>query len=236
MTVYGYARVSRKTQDINRQIRNIKSEYPDAIIVQEAYTGTKVEGREKFIKLLANVKSGDTIVFDSVSRMSRDAEDGTKLYFELYDKGINLVYLKEHYIDSQAYKEAIKSAIDIDIETGSSVTDNLVSDIFAAINRFMTAKIKEDIRNAFLQAEKEVKDLKQRTREGLVTAKLNGKRVGAQKGDIYHTHKGEETKSKIQKYSKDFDGTLNDVDVIKLIGVSHNTYYKYKKQIQYKNL
>jgi len=65
--VYGYARISRKEQSIERQIRNIQAEYPDAKIIEEAFTGTKVEGRKEFEKLLKVVKSGDTIVFDSVS-------------------------------------------------------------------------------------------------------------------------------------------------------------------------
>ena len=73
MKVYGYCRISRRSQSIDRQIRNIKAAYPEAIILQEAYTGTKVEGRKEFEKLLKAVKPGDHIVFDSVSRMSRNA-------------------------------------------------------------------------------------------------------------------------------------------------------------------
>ena len=34
--VYGYCRISRKEQSIDRQIRNIKAAYPEAIIIQEA--------------------------------------------------------------------------------------------------------------------------------------------------------------------------------------------------------
>ena len=80
---YGYCRVSTKKQNIERQVRNIKQEYKDAVILQEAYTGTKIEGRKEFNKLLRTVKEGDTIIFDSVSRMSRNAEEGYKLYEEL---------------------------------------------------------------------------------------------------------------------------------------------------------
>ena len=36
---------------------------------------------------------------------------------------------------------------------------------------------------------------------------------------------------KILKYSKDFDGYLKDVEVMKLAGISRNTYYKYKKEL-----
>ena len=41
--IYGYCRVSRRTQNIERQIRNIKAKYPDAVIVTDEYTGTRLD-------------------------------------------------------------------------------------------------------------------------------------------------------------------------------------------------
>ena len=69
MKTYGYCRISTGKQNIERQIRNIRDEYPEAMIVEEIYTGTKMEGREKWLKLIKNVREGDRIVFDSVSRI-----------------------------------------------------------------------------------------------------------------------------------------------------------------------
>ena len=76
--LYGYCRISTKKQSIDRQIRNIKKEYPSAIILTEEYTGTKLD-RPEWSKLYKNIKAGDTIIFDEVSRMSRNAEEGFKL-------------------------------------------------------------------------------------------------------------------------------------------------------------
>lgn len=67
---YAYARISRKTQKIERQIENLTKAFPDTRLYQEAYTGTKTEGRREFNRMLSVVNSGDTIVFDSISRMS----------------------------------------------------------------------------------------------------------------------------------------------------------------------
>ena len=92
--VYGYCRISTKKQSIERQERNILKDYPNAIIIKESCTGTKIYGRKEFEKLLKIIKSGDTIVFDSVSRMSRDAEEGFALYEDLYNKGVELIYNK----------------------------------------------------------------------------------------------------------------------------------------------
>ena len=91
--IYGYARISRKEQSIDRQIRNIKAEYSAAVIFQEAYTGTKMD-RPEWNKLFKKVKAGDVIVFDSVSRMSRTAAEGVETYFELYERDVQLVFLR----------------------------------------------------------------------------------------------------------------------------------------------
>ena len=48
MNVYGYCRISTAKQSIDRQVRNIKAEYPTAHIVQEAYTGTSIFRPECF--------------------------------------------------------------------------------------------------------------------------------------------------------------------------------------------
>ena len=36
----------------------------------------------------------------------------------------------------------------------------------------------------------------------------------------------------IRQYSQDFDGKLNDIDTMKLVGLSRNTYYKYKRELR----
>ena len=79
---------------IERQVRNILAVHPDAIVVREIFTGTKFQGRKELDKILRQVKPGDVIVFDSVSRMARNADEGCQLYEHLYNTGIELVFLK----------------------------------------------------------------------------------------------------------------------------------------------
>lgn len=221
--IYGYCRISTSKQNIERQERNIRGEYPEAIIIKEEYTGTKVAGRKEFNKLLKMVKEKDTIVVDSVSRFSRNAEEGFKLYKELFDKGIELIFLKEPHINTTTYKKAIKNNI--------KMTGTAVDSILKGINEYLMLLAEEQIKLAFDQSEKEVKDLQERTKEGLLTAKLNGKQIGNIKGTKLTTKKSLKAKEDIKKYSKDFNGSLNDVDVIKLIGISRNSFYKYKREI-----
>ena len=221
--IYGYARISRKEQNIERQIRNIKAFAPEAVIVAEAYTGTKIAGRSYFERLLATVKAGDTIVFDSVSRMSRNAAEGFALYEELFGKGIELVFLKERHIDTATYKKAISQNL--------SMTNTAVDSILRGINEYLLALAKEQIAIAFEQAQKEVDDLHQRTKEGIETARINGKQIGQVKGRKLNVKKSAITKEIIKKHSKDFCGTLSDIEVMKLANVARNTYYKYKKEL-----
>ena len=93
MSIYGYCRISTAKQSIERQIRNIKAEYPTAHIVQEAYTGTSIM-RPEWNKLYRVLQRGDMVIFDSVSRMSRNVEEKFALYEDLYHKGISLVFLR----------------------------------------------------------------------------------------------------------------------------------------------
>lgn len=140
---YGYCRISTKQQSIERQVRNIKAAYPDADIKQEAYTGTKID-RPVFDSLIAALKPGDTVVFDSVSRMSRNAEDGYNLYQDLYNKGINLVFLKEHHIDTDTYKSALTNQL--------AMTGDDTDLIFQGINAYLLRLAAKQIKLAFEQA------------------------------------------------------------------------------------
>ena len=223
MCVYGYARTSTAKQNIDRQIRNIEREYPNAIIIQEAYTGTKID-RSEWNRLFATAKEGDTVIFDSVSRMSRNAAEGYAVYEELYKRGVNLVFLKERHIDTATYRKALESNVPL---TGTNVDF-----ILEGINKYLLTLAKEQIRLAFEQAEKEVEDLHQRTREGIETARLAGKQIGQKTGAKLITKKSIAAKEIIIRHSKDFNGTLSDKEVMQLTGLARNTYYKYKAQLK----
>lgn len=230
--VAAYLRISQAKQSISRQRRNIEAVYPNAVFFEEAFTGTKVEGRkewEKLYKLAMNGKIGK-IVFDSVSRMSRNAEEGFTLYQALFNAGVELEFLKEPHINTAVYKENLDKQIAA-VETGDSATDELMRAITEGINRYMMRLAEQQIKIAFNQAEKEVKDLQQRTKEGLLTAKLNGKKLGLEKGRKLTVKKAAPAKELIKKHCKTFGGTLTDKECMKLIGIANNTYYKYKKEI-----
>ena len=236
--IYGYVRISTNKQSIERQVRNIEKSFEGALIVREIYTGKNIN-RPEFDKLLAKVKSGDTIVFDSVSRMSRNAIDGFELYKELYNKGVNLVFLKEQHINTETYRRELEKQISVNVCTGDNATDELMAAIFDALNKYVLSLAERQIALAFEQSQKEVDDLRQRTKEGIETARLNGKQIGGHKdGAKITVKKRKPITDLIRKHSKSFKGNLNDKDVIAIINatdglkVSRNTYYKYKREMK----
>lgn len=224
MKTYGYCRISTGKQNIERQVRNILAAYPDAIIRKEVYTGTKFQGRKELDKILKVVQAGDTIVFDSVSRMSRDADAGIELYMELYEKGVELVFLKESYINTAVYKKALQNRI--------KMTGDKVDLILQGVNEYLMELAKDQIRIAFEQSEKEVADLHQRTKEGIETARLNGKQIGRKTGTKIATKKYLDAKEIILKHNKGFGGTLSNEETWKLAGITKPTFYAYVKQLK----
>lgn len=225
MKTYGYCRVSTNKQSIERQVQNIQNYDSSAIILKESFTGRTID-RPVFSQLLKKVNQGDTIIFDEVSRMSRDSSDGITLYRDLYQKGVNLVFLKEHHLDTATYKEAVNNALPM---TGSEEIDCFIE----AINKFQMILAEKQIKFAFERSQAEVDYDSTRTKEGLKAAKAEGRKGGRRPGSIITTKKSIECKKQILKLSKDFEGSNSDSEVMKIIGnISRNTYYKYKAELK----
>ncbi len=223
MCVYLYCRCSTAKQNIERQVRNLIARYPQGIVIKEHYSGTTID-RPEWNKLYKRVKAGDKICFDSVSRMSRDEVEGFTAYQELFNRGVELEFINEPLINTATFKHALENAVPM---TGTNVDY-----ILEGVNKFLMELAREQIRLAFQQSQKETDDLHIRVAQGIETARLNGKQIGGVVGSKYKVKKSQEAKEQIKKYSKDFDGTLNDTEVLKLTGISRKTYYKYKKEMK----
>ena len=264
MNTYGYVRVSTMQQNIERQVKAIEEEFPDAVFYIDEFTGKEMN-RPEWNKLYKSLKPGDVIVFDEVSRMSRNAAEGFRVYQELFEKGVQLIFLKERYIDTAVYSAGLKRADDID--TGKSYLDEGLKVILMGI-------AEEQIRIAFEQSENELKFKKARIKGGIAEAKKRNQKlmnefpdsywyqpgysqIGQDTGDKLHIKKAEPIKALIRKYSKDFEGTLNDMELLGVLNtkeveipvkknsgesemkkvsahLSRNTLYKYKKEMKEK--
>ena len=228
--VYGMARVSTKRQKLDRQITNILTAYPNAVILKEQFTGT-TSNRPQWMKLKGMVKSGDTIVFDSVSRMSRSAEEGFADYQELYERGVELVFLKEPHINTAVFRQSLQQAIHLEVCTGNGAIDEYFAGNIELINRLLLRLAEQQIQLAFDQSEKEVSDLHARISEGMRESAKKGTQIGLTAGTTFTTRKSIACKQIIQKHAAVFGGSLTDAQVIKLCGCSRNSYYKYKREL-----
>lgn len=241
-TIYGYVRISTMKQKLQRQIDNIKALYPEAVIIDETYTGTTTD-RPKWNKLVEKIRKESAkgtpvmLVFDEVSRMSRNAKEGYAIYEELFNMGVELQFIKEPYLNTDTIRQALNNRIEVSVNTGNSATDDFINGMVELLNKFAMDMVKENIVKAFASAEAEVEYLHRRTSEGVRKAMAEGKTVGRSKGAVQgvnfkETKKATATKEIIMKHSKDFNGTLNDAEVMKLADVARNTYYKYKAELK----
>jgi DNA invertase Pin-like site-specific DNA recombinase len=148
----------------------------------------------------------------------------------LYELEVNLVFLNEPLTNTSVFDATKNNLLNVNIETGNAAVDAFFKGNIQLINDFMMALAEEQIKAAFDQAEKEVTDLHSRISQGMREAKKNGVKIGLPQGTTLTTKKALECMAIIKKHSKDFGGSLEDPDVMKLCGCSRNSYYKYKKE------
>lgn len=91
--VIGYARVSTVEQNLDRQLDGLKERGAERIF-QEKMTGTK-SNRPELEKMMLTLRSGDTLIIDSFSRLSRSTKDLIEMVEKLNEMGVNLVSIKE---------------------------------------------------------------------------------------------------------------------------------------------
>lgn len=244
--IYGYCRISTYKQSLERQEQNIKSQFPTAVLIKEIYKGNTTD-RPEWSKLMKAVDKGDSIIFDSISRLSRSAKEGYATYQDLFNRDVDLIFLKENWCNTSIVRESITLAIGFQKEIDKD--NEIMSEVFKFVEKMGLLMIERNIKSAFEQAEKEVTDIKQRTREGMAIAKLNGQQIGQKQGKQLSTVKEPIIKETIQRYSKDFEGNLTDGQVMALIveeirkynqknprhrvkeSVARGTYYKRKREM-----
>lgn len=228
--IYLYARVSTKKQKLQRQIESLTKEYPlnsHTHLITEKYTAS-TNDRPEFQKLIKKLKSQDTLVIESTSRFSRNADEAMTLYEQLvFEQGVNLIFLKEPQCNSVIYKEAIEKELP---KTGDEISDTLIE----AVNKILKIIARKQIQTCFEHNQQELEMLHSRISAGMA---CSDKKPGREKGSTYNTKKSIIIKEIIKEKSKDFNGNMSDVEVIAYIkggtshNVSRNSYYKYKREL-----
>ena len=226
--IVGYARISTPKQTLRRQIENLKKAYPDIVVISEVYTGS-TDNRPKWNKLMRQCRAGivGKLVFDEVSRFSRNAEEAIVEYKELYELGIELEFLKEPHINSRIYRDASERKIEIATDQMDNETAQLINTVIGGLNDYLLSVAEKQIYLAFEHAQKERELLSQRTSEGLKQAKLMGSKVGRQPGQKLVTKKSKRAKRIIRKHYKLFGGELTATQCFTLAQITKSTFYRY---------
>ena len=89
MTIYGYARVSGTSQDLDGQIAELKTKGNAEVIYHEKVTGTRRD-RPEFNRLLNELKAGDTLVVTKLDRFARSAEDAITIIKALVKRDVRV--------------------------------------------------------------------------------------------------------------------------------------------------
>lgn len=150
MMIIGYARVSSKDQNLERQIKDLK-EYGCEQIFTEKISG-KNFSRPVFRQMRKKLRFHDVLVVHSLSRFGRNKEEILSEWKSIVDDDIDIVILDMPILNTFQYRG-------IDGNIGK-----LVSDIFLQVMSWMVQQERENIRKAQL--------------EGITLAKMKGKYKG----------------------------------------------------------
>jgi len=198
--------------------------YPDGIIIEEKYTGNTT-ARPAWARLFKIAAAGDTIAFDAVSRMSRNAEEGITAYEDLYQRGVKLVFRQQPHMNSEKYESLLSEVF----PRRGDETDYILE----GVEKFLKVSRRKDFFLAFDAAEKENSEKRKNTKAGMAASKATkGTEFGRKKGQKVETSKARAAKREILKLSRDFDGHNTDEEVRAIVGISRPTYYKYKAELR----
>lgn len=112
--IYGYARVSTKTQakdgnSLEAQENALRSAGATEIYA-DAFTGTKSH-RPELDKLLAVMQSNDTLKVTKLDRIARSATQGIELIQSLLDKGITVHVLNMGVMDNTPTGKLVRNVM-----------------------------------------------------------------------------------------------------------------------------
>ena len=206
--LYGYARVSSKDQNLDRQIALlIENGVEERNIFKEKKSGKNFQDREEYQKLLNVLNVGDTVILTELDRLGRNMQEIEKEYQRLVvGRGCNLKFLKEDFLS-----------------TTSSGDNPLFKDVVQPILLKLMGYMAQQEREKTLQRQRDAYNNMQRDEKGRLIAK-NGKVIGRQAR--YETLKEDE-----KKLIKDWiNGKISCLRVSKILTISRPTLYKIKNQ------
>ena len=206
--LYGYARVSSREQNLERQIAALlDAGVEERNIFREKKSGKNFQDREEYQKLLNVLNVGDTVILTELDRLGRNMQEIEKEYQRLViGRGCHLKFLKEDFLS-----------------TTSSGDNPLFKDVVQPILLKLMGYMAEKEREKTLQRQRDAYNNMQKDEKGRLITKA-GKVIGRQA-------KFESLKEDEKKLIKDWiNGKISCLRVSKILTISRPTLYKIKSQ------
>ena len=206
--LYGYARVSSKDQNLDRQIALlIENGVEERNIFKEKKSGKNFQDREEYQKLLNVLNVGDTVILTELDRLGRNMQEIEKEYQRLVvGRGCHLKFIKEDFLS-----------------TTSSGDNPIFKDVVQPILLKLMGYMAQQEREKTLQRQRDAYNNMQKDEKGRLITKA-GKVIGRQAR--YETLKEDE-----KKLIKDWiNGKISCLRVSKILTISRPTLYKIKRE------
>ena len=221
---FGYCSSGCTRPQFERQINNINSRYPYAIIIKEVYS-SKVSDRTELNKLISQLERDDTLIINSLDKLGRDPDVVLSYYKTLAERGVKLIFIQQPFMNTEIFISAYE-----DMVSRTSGSDKEV------IREGLYRLLLEQIKRILEQSWEELQQHRGKMRESYEQARKEAGQDGSEKGKKYESRKSFMVKELIKKYNQNYEGTMNDVQTMEQIRndmgtLSRNTYYKYKKEL-----
>lgn len=196
---YGYCRVSARDQNLNRQLQAMNMagvEVPHIFIDKESGKNFDRVGYQSMKK---RIRSGDCIFVQSLDRFGRNYTEIMEEWRDIISRGVDIVVLDMEILDTRTAGR-------------NGLVGRFVSDLVLQVLAFV--------------AEQERLNIRERQRQGIKLARLQGKKFGRPSSGL-----PENFREVAQLYE---GGAITGTEAADRLGMPKSTfYYKIKQETQH---
>jgi hypothetical protein len=206
--IYGYARVSSREQNLDRQITALlNAGVIERNIFKEKKSGKNFK-REEYQNLLNTLKVGDTLIITELDRLGRNMAEVEREYTRItVDRGCYIKIIKEDFLSTTELAE-------------NKIYKDMIQPILLKVISYMAQMEREKI----LERQQMAYNSMQLDEKGRMISNRTGKVIGRQAR--YETLKEHE-----KKLIKDWiNGKISCLRVSKILTISRPTLYKIKRE------
>lgn len=208
MKIIGYHRTSTTEQHLDRGIKAIKEHCEkNGLKLKKIYTDQQTGknfDRPRYTVMKEDVlERGDILIISEIDRLGRNKVDTLKELQYYKDNGIRVMIL----------------------EIPTTLVD------YSSMNNSMAEMMMETINNMLIEmyavmAQVEIEKKEKRQREGIEAKKERGE------WDDYGRPKAMDMETFSEQYKRVVDGEMRPFELMKELGLTKSTFYRYKKQFE----